>query len=59
MPKKPSPEAGLFSPRVFVAFLLFSAGVCLAMFNFGGGVDSLRSSNVPTAERYMPVPGGI
>ena len=28
------------------------------MFSFNGGVDSNRSTGVPSAERYMPVPGG-
>lgn len=58
MLKKPSPEAGLFHPRVFVAFLLFSAAVCLAMFSFNGEIYSNRSTGVPSAERYLPVPGG-
>jgi hypothetical protein len=29
MLKKSSPETGLLGPRTFVAFVLFSAGVCL------------------------------
>src|SRR2546421_1941382 len=56
--KKSSPEAGFFRPRVFVAFLLCSAGVCLAMFTFNGGVESDRSARVSSAARYMPIPGG-
>jgi hypothetical protein len=39
MLKRSSPEAGLFNLRVFLAFVLFSAGVCLAMVSFNGGVD--------------------
>jgi hypothetical protein len=58
MLKKPSPEAGLFRPRVFVAFLLFSAGVSLAMFSFKGGTESNRASSTSARERYMPVRGG-
>src|SRR5256886_489339 len=58
MLKKSPPETGFFSPRAFVAFLLLSTGVCLAMFGFNAGVDSDRSSTVPHAERYLPVPGG-
>jgi hypothetical protein len=58
MLKKSSSQSGIFNPRVFLAFLLFSAGVCLAMFSFNREVGSDRSSNVPSAARYMPVPGG-
>ena len=58
MLKKSSPEAGLFRPRVFIAFLLLSAGVCLAMWSFNGGRDADRSTNVPSAAHYLPIPGG-
>src|SRR5438045_3599931 len=57
MLKKSSSEAGLFRPRVLAAFLLCSAGVCLAMFSFNGGVDSDRAAAVSSAPRYMPIPG--
>src|SRR2546421_8270847 len=56
--KKSSPEAGLFRPRVFVAFLLFSAGVCLAMFGFNRGPEPGVPPVVRNAERFMPVRGG-
>src|SRR3979490_2834000 len=58
MLKNSSFGAGLFRPRFFVAFLLLSAGICLAMFGFNSDIGSDRSTKVPSAERYLPVPGG-
>src|ERR1700682_1850552 len=58
MLKKSSSESGVFSLRVFVAFLLCSTGICLAMFGFQSGTGSNRSTAAPRVERYMPVPGG-
>src|SRR6476661_384552 len=58
MLKKSSAEAGLFRPRVFIAFLFLSAGVCLAMFAFNNGAESSRATSVLRQEHYMPVPGG-
>jgi len=60
--KKHSPESGSFRPRIFLAFLLCSAGAMLAMFTFAPppatpdaavGVD-----NGIRLERDMPVPEG-
>jgi hypothetical protein len=51
-------DAGLISPRIFVAFLLFSAGACLAMFGFSREQGPRGPGGAPQAERYMPVPGG-
>jgi hypothetical protein len=56
MLKNSASESGRFSPRVFVAFVLCSTGICLAMFGLTGGSD--RSTHVTSAARYMPVPGG-
>ncbi|MFL6590178.1 MAG: WD40/YVTN/BNR-like repeat-containing protein [Chthoniobacterales bacterium] len=60
MLKKTSSEAGVFRPRVFFAFLLFSAGACCAMF----GVSSPLNFTTPkqerideASERYMAAPG--
>jgi hypothetical protein len=57
METKP-PASILFRPRIFLAFLLFSAGVCLATFSFNTEGDATRSAALPEPERYMPVPGG-
>ncbi len=46
-------ETGRFSPRIFAAFILLSAGICLATLAFQ---DSPRVP--PTSARYLPVPGG-
>jgi len=58
MLKKHSSEAGLFRPRVFIAFLFLSAGVCLAMFAFNNGAESSGPTSVARQEHYMPVAGG-
>ncbi|MFN2623323.1 MAG: hypothetical protein ABR611_10800 [Chthoniobacterales bacterium] len=47
-------EAGIFRPRVFVAFVLFSAGVSLLAFS----LDDTAKTNIAAPQRYMPVPGG-
>src|ERR1700704_3317884 len=58
MLKKSRSESGLFHPRIFLASVLFSAGICLATFSFSGEHESNRSVAAPEPERYMPVPGG-
>ncbi|HEV2804383.1 MAG TPA: hypothetical protein VGW57_05550 [Chthoniobacterales bacterium] len=57
--RKKSPSAsGVFRPRIFGAFLLFSAGICLATFALNDVTAPERGQSPPVAQRYMPVPGG-
>jgi hypothetical protein len=58
MESRPSLPSRLGSARVFGAFLLFCAGICLAMFGFNPAADSTGETASPKAERYLPVPGG-
>ena len=58
MREKFSSQSGVFSPRVFASFLLFSAGIALATFSFHAGGEADRSGNARARERYLPVPGG-
>jgi hypothetical protein len=51
-------QSGVFRPRIFAAFLLFSAGLCLAGFSFNNQPSPERTGDSATPERYMPVPGG-
>src|SRR5436190_23030050 len=44
MKKNPSSQSGLFNPRAFVAFTLYSVGVLLAMVSFAA----------PTSRRTTP-----
>src|SRR2546421_6599635 len=57
MLKQSSSRPGVFRPRIFAAFLLFSAGVCLATFSFKTEPTPARARSIGQ-ERYMPVPGG-
>ena len=47
-------DAGIFRPRGFAAFVLFSAGLSLLAFS----IDDGTKRNVATPPRYMPVTGG-
>src|SRR2546423_429635 len=47
-------EPGIFRPRVFAAFVLFSAGVSLLAVS----IDDGTKTNIAAPQRYMPVPGG-
>src|SRR2546423_14074444 len=58
MHKKAPSESGMFSPRVFLAFLLCSAGILLAISSFTGKPGRERHSPSNHLERYLPVPGG-
>lgn len=69
MKKKSSSVAGIFSPRLFLAFNLFSAAALLAAVALSGistesgecpaGANcSDRAASAEEPERYMPVPGG-
>src|SRR5205085_11725496 len=46
-----------FRPRIFAAFLLFSAGICLGTLSFKSEPAPARARSVEQ-ERYLPVPGG-
>src|SRR5688572_12028270 len=59
MHRKLFSESGIFSPRVFLAFLFCSTGVLLAISSFTGVPwRSLKPHDGIRPERYMPVPGG-
>jgi hypothetical protein len=59
MRRKSSSESGIFSPRVFLAFILCSSGVLLAVSSFTATADRPRPSvRTNQLQRYMPVPGG-
>jgi hypothetical protein len=57
MIKKSSPISAVFRPRIFAAFILLSAGICLAAVAFQGSFAD-QSSTPSGPQRYMPVPGG-
>jgi hypothetical protein len=63
--KKSSSESGVFDPRIFLAFVLCSAALLLALFGFTGLPLTPKAANRneaqndnETRERSMPVPGG-
>ena len=58
MEKKPSPVAALLSGRIFIAFLLFCGGVCLATIGFDPGPPPAERASAKEPPRYMPVEGG-
>jgi hypothetical protein len=51
-------ESALLRPRVFLAFVLFTTGVCLATLSLNFQTEAPRPTDRVSAERYMPVPGG-
>ncbi|MEY2548136.1 MAG: hypothetical protein QOD64_718, partial [Verrucomicrobiota bacterium] len=55
--KSPS-GSGIFRPRIFGAFLLFSTAICLATFAINDLPRPERADRVPVSKRFMPAPGG-
>src|SRR5436190_4044615 len=56
MHKKSTTESGIFHPRVFIAFVLFLAGITLAMFS-SAGTAPVALSTAPTAPAAVPTFG--
>ncbi len=54
MKKKSSSESGIFSPRIFAAFVLCSAGALLAMFSFAAPTPSNETDAQGTVQ-FKPV----
>ena len=62
MKKNPTPQSGLFNPRVLLAFSLCSVGVLLAMLSFASNETIASSANlavavVPGFHAQVQVPG--
>jgi hypothetical protein len=57
MRKKSTTELGIFHPRVFIAFVLFLAGITLAMFSSAGPAPQVLMSGTPSAPTAVPAFG--